>query len=568
MKKAIWLLILALCLCCVISAALAEEYTVDTRLRITKYEGPGGDVTIPAEINGSPVRGVYRTVFMNNHGITALRLEEGVRFLGDSTTYKMNALAEVSLPEGFAELQDANFNSCPNLTEVTLPSTLVNIGDSCFSFDKSLRTVTFTGPAPFVHSGAFRNLPEDFTALVPDDLMDAYRAALPERVNIAPSGSKAVYPGPAPDEDFDFRPDEGKIYEYIGDSAVVIVPAEIGGVAVTAISKYAFDEADDTFHLELPDSVTVIPESLFSRMNNLSRVILPAYTTTLSDGAISYCALHELRIPATVTTAGKECFYASKIRTLIFEGTTLPEFGEEAFAKANIDRVLMGWQSTDAQLAEAEAVLNGLGLSVTVGRAEKLPDPTPVPTIAPTPEPTEVPTPVPTAEPTAVPTPAPTEVPTPEPTAEPGPEPVQTTAVKPVFPTMLPLATGKPAPETPVPVAEPIPEPIAEPVPEPTAEPEPEEGLFDVTPFLGTWRGISVIVGESVIEPEALNFEVSMTLNEDGTGVLVFSLPDEGGTWEVVDGKMYYKGFPLYLLDDGSMQYNDIDTMHMIFVKD
>ena len=77
-----------------------------------------------------------------------------------------------------------------------------------------------------------------------------------------------------------------------------------------------------------------------------------------------------------------------------------------------------------------------------------------------------------------------------------------------------------------------------------------------------------MIVGDSVIDPEATHFKVSMTLNEDGTGELVFSLPDEGGTWEVIDGRMYYKGFPLYLLDDGSMQYNDTDTMHMIFVRD
>ena len=65
MKKTILLLTLALCLCCVLCPALADEdYTVDSRNRITKYTGPGGDVTVPAEIGGKPVTTVQRAVFM------------------------------------------------------------------------------------------------------------------------------------------------------------------------------------------------------------------------------------------------------------------------------------------------------------------------------------------------------------------------------------------------------------------------------------------------------------------------------------------------------------------------
>ena len=48
MKKTILLLTLALCLCCVFCTALADEdYTVDSRNRITKYTGPGGGIRPP-----------------------------------------------------------------------------------------------------------------------------------------------------------------------------------------------------------------------------------------------------------------------------------------------------------------------------------------------------------------------------------------------------------------------------------------------------------------------------------------------------------------------------------------
>ena len=100
MKKTILLLTLALCLCCVFCRALADgDYTVDSRNRITKYTGPGGDVTVPAEIGGKPVTTVQRAVFMNNGSVTSLRFEEGIQSIGDSATYKTSALTEVVLPD-------------------------------------------------------------------------------------------------------------------------------------------------------------------------------------------------------------------------------------------------------------------------------------------------------------------------------------------------------------------------------------------------------------------------------------------------------------------------------------
>ena len=50
MKKILFLSILALCLCA-LTVASAQDFTLNSKHRITEYTGAGGEVTIPAEAN-------------------------------------------------------------------------------------------------------------------------------------------------------------------------------------------------------------------------------------------------------------------------------------------------------------------------------------------------------------------------------------------------------------------------------------------------------------------------------------------------------------------------------------
>ena len=51
MKKFLFLSILALCLCA-LAVASAQDFTLNSKPRITEYTGAGGEVTTPAEIDG------------------------------------------------------------------------------------------------------------------------------------------------------------------------------------------------------------------------------------------------------------------------------------------------------------------------------------------------------------------------------------------------------------------------------------------------------------------------------------------------------------------------------------
>ena len=254
------------------AVACAEEFSLDSSRRLRDYAGTGGEVTVPAQLNGEPVRSLYRKLFINNKTITSLRIEEGVQVIGDSATYGMAALSGITLPETLAVIEDANFNGCPLLTEVTLPAGIIYIGDSCFSFDQGLRSVTFTGPAPAVHYGAFRSLPADTVIYVPNDQVDAYLDALPAGLTVEPSGQYArQHAVVTPEEDFSFS--DGVVKAYTGKDAVVRIPDTFGGEPVRAIGSYAFDDADDTWRVIVPDSVTDIDDDLFYEAARRIRIV-------------------------------------------------------------------------------------------------------------------------------------------------------------------------------------------------------------------------------------------------------------------------------------------------------
>ena len=565
MRCSFWMALVALVLCLSLTAAAAESFSLDSKNRITEYTGEGGDVTVPSLIDGKPVSTIQRKVFMNQSAITSLRLEEGIQVLGDSATYKMSALTAVELPDSLSALEDANFNSCPLLTEITLPAMLCFIGDSCLSFDKSLRSITFTGPAPMIEDGAFRSLPADCVIYVPDDQMDAYQRVLPEGLNVQASGREAVIPGYTPAECFDFDAGKGEITLYKGPAVNVIVPTEIDGVAVTSLGSYAFNDFTGIYQVILPDSVAEIGYSCF-RGSFAERVVLSDNLAKIDGDAFKYLAVQELVLPESLKEIGSEAFADMKIGTLCFAGTSVPEMPADAFTDAKIGQVRIGWNATDADIAAAQAALAALGVEAPVERAEKpLPKVTPrpvlTPTPEPTPEPTAEPTPEPTPEPTAEPTPEPNDIPeTPVPTVEPTPAVVK----RPVFP---PMIAPKPI-STPAPTAEPTPEPIPEYTAAPTAAPVEPDGIADfIAPYLGTWQGLSIEAGGMSISVSDIGVDLSLTLNADGTGELIYVEPDGGKTWAVDNGQAYYAGIPLYLRDDGRLQYGDGSPSCILFVR-
>ena len=214
MKKIIALLLCA-CLLAGIGWAEGSAYTFDTNnYAITAYSGAEAELLIPSELEGCPVEAIYTGVFYDNDGIASLVLPETLIELGKSNIYHMDALNQVSLPETLVAVNSGNFSWCANLTQVRVPSKVSYIGEDCFQGCDNLKEVYFEGAAPAFGADCFTDLPRDVIVYVPDDQLQAYAEALPDGLDIRPSGANAVLTG------------EGFDMDYYGTMTLHFVPAE------------------------------------------------------------------------------------------------------------------------------------------------------------------------------------------------------------------------------------------------------------------------------------------------------------------------------------------------------
>ena len=173
MCLALSLLMLAFC-----ASAWAEsgEWKYDADYAILRgYEGEGGDVVVPGELEGYTVDVIDINVFKSDV-ITSLTLPETVLELRSNAVTWCENLKSVSLPESLIVINRMNFNTCDSLNEVTIPAGVRYIGSNSFRFCGALKKVTFEGVCPIIDKECFSLLGEGATAYVPDDQLEAERA--------------------------------------------------------------------------------------------------------------------------------------------------------------------------------------------------------------------------------------------------------------------------------------------------------------------------------------------------------------------------------------------------------
>lgn len=73
------------------------EYTVsDGTVKITKYVGSGGSVTIPSEINGMPVTSIGERVFYYCSKLTTIDIPDSVTSIGSRAFYECSYLTNIN----------------------------------------------------------------------------------------------------------------------------------------------------------------------------------------------------------------------------------------------------------------------------------------------------------------------------------------------------------------------------------------------------------------------------------------------------------------------------------------
>ena len=339
MKKTTLLYLLVALALALTAAAQAEgvEFVLDASSgRITGYNGSGGDIAIPAEIDGTRVWNIKGAIFQNNEAVTGISLPDGMDVLDENVTSQLPGLTSIRLPESLRVISRGNIQLCASLTSVTVPAGVCYIADNCFSWCEKLTDITFTGVCPVIADYSFSVLAEGCVVHVPDDQLDAYRAALPEELTVEASGHSAqIVEYATPEEEFAFDPATGTVTGYRDRLACMDIPAEIGGVPVKAIGEGAFTPAYHLQVLNVPEGVEVIGKGAFANTNSIQYVRLPDSVREIGDeaflGAIRGSRFHW---PAELETIGEKAFYNCNFTDDLEFTPALKSIGASAFESA------------------------------------------------------------------------------------------------------------------------------------------------------------------------------------------------------------------------------------------
>ena len=319
MKRFLFFLLIAALLLTGVALAETADFEMEYGL-VTDYTGPGGDVVLPAEIDGWPITGLRWGVFNNDDTITSITLPEGLQAIGPN-----------------------NIFSCRSLTQVNIPATVAFIDYDCFSWNDNLTSITFEGPVPIFGGTGFSVVNPDLVVYVPDDQLEAYRAVIPAEVNVAPSGRNAVIVDQTADEGwFEFDPDTGTITAYYGVHGYLVIPSEIEGVPVKAIANDVFYNDQRLFYAVLPEGLEVIGDNAFRYCNNMYGASLPNSLRVIGEKAfVSSWREPITSWPASLEEIGAGAFgWSGLTGELDFRGCTFA-IGEAAFEYTRVQEVYM-----------------------------------------------------------------------------------------------------------------------------------------------------------------------------------------------------------------------------------
>ena len=134
------------------------EYKVENGVAtITGYTGEGGNLTIPAYLDGYRVVAIGQGAFRDNWDITSVVLPEGILTIGQSAFWDCRNLKAVNIPNGVTTIGDFAFYRCESLAAVTIPDSVTAIGDYAFQMCWSLTEITIPGSVQQMYEGVFQD---------------------------------------------------------------------------------------------------------------------------------------------------------------------------------------------------------------------------------------------------------------------------------------------------------------------------------------------------------------------------------------------------------------------------
>lgn len=255
------------------------------------------NVVVPAS-----VKQIGGFAFASMSALNSITFMDGIERIPNNCCGGDLQLTDVSIPESVTVIDSEAFFNCQALRRIVIPASVTNISSDVFSMpDPDGKYSWSTMTIPNLH-------------LYGESGSEAQRYANAYSIKFYPVSSSQITA-----EDGETKAYENLLYGFAKDGSIVIlactagtaelvIPAEIGGIAVTAIEPYAFRGSALT-SVTLPDSVKSVGCGAFSDCKDLTGVVLPSGLQCLEENTFANCPrLNQLNLPAALTEICADAF--------------------------------------------------------------------------------------------------------------------------------------------------------------------------------------------------------------------------------------------------------------------
>ena len=296
-------------------------------------------VVIPDTYNGFPVVSIDEYAFSKNKNIIYVVIPDSVTSLGQNVFYDCSNLREVVIGNGITEIpaDDTNpkegmFGNCKRLESVTLSNALAVIGDRAFYGCSSLESITIPDSVHTVGSAAFQrctllkeiNLGKGIVTIgsyYDDSIYDdtgAFLGCTSLETITLPVSVKTIYT-----DAFKGCSSLANVY-YEGD---IDDWCKITFVASTSNPVYRagnlYFKGELVSDVVIPNSITAVPNHLFSGCKTLESVTIPDLVTVIENGAFMNCSsLKVIDWSENIERIGEIEVYQESSKVGAFEGCT------------------------------------------------------------------------------------------------------------------------------------------------------------------------------------------------------------------------------------------------------
>ncbi len=136
-------------------------------------------------------------------------------------------------------------------------------------------------------------------------------------------------------KDFEYTVHEDGVIidKYVGTDTEVVIPEEIKGKPVTALAKSVFYGCSEITSVQLPATITEIPDFAFYKCSNLMEINIPDGVTLIGQHAFEECtSLAYIELPYSVETIDNFAFNKCTSLTTVKLSPNITVIGNYAFS--------------------------------------------------------------------------------------------------------------------------------------------------------------------------------------------------------------------------------------------